>query len=391
MSIARRLSSSFAATVLGSALASCSPAVPDAVDDAPRANDGNSCDNTDQLAIYERRIAPFVSGDVPNSCSQCHLAGVGLASYVQDTPCQTMACLMNQGEVTLAAPADSPILERILRAEPQSSLITAEVIQQEHDGFLEWITWSSGCNTSVCGVIDDPCNTGTGQQPPPSVDWPLGSCDEAAIVQSFDTKVFSWRGRCSSCHAAYGANTELGPDAPDWIFGAQESPANPEDARNTMYNVIGRGLLDQTSPTQSLLLLKPLNIEPHGGGAKLENTDEQTYKDFLSWIEEYAACSTGAPPPPPQDDPPVVVITHPGDGETRPADVPIPFICTANDSQDGALGATVVWRSDQLPDPFGAGCEEFVAPLAAGTHVITASTTDNDGNTASNTIVLTIE
>lgn len=249
------------------------------------------CSSTEQLALYERRIEPLVSGDVPNSCAQCHFEGVSLASYVQDTPCQTMACLIESGEVDLANPEGSAILARILNAEPDSALITDEVIQAEHDGFLEWIEWSAICQDGVCGEIENPCNAGGGSPPPPDVLSPLGGCDETALVASFNQKVFAERGRCNSCHSIYGQgridDPEANGDAPLWIDGASNNP-DSDDARNTMYNVIGRGLLNAADPPASLLVLKPQNLpeEPHGGGAKFENTSDATYLSFLSWIRD---------------------------------------------------------------------------------------------------------
>lgn len=66
----------------------------------------------------------------------------------------------------------------------------------------------------------------------------------------------------------------------------QESPPESDDALNTMYNVIGRGLIDRENPTNSLLLLKPLNVVMHAGGKKFDSTAEQTYQDYLAWIRE---------------------------------------------------------------------------------------------------------
>ena len=350
------------------------------------------CTSTAQLALFERRIEPLVSGQVPSSCQQCHLAGVSLASYVQDTPCSTMACLVESGEVDLANPNNSAILARILNARPDSALITAEVIQQEHDGFLEWITWSASCQDDVCGVIDNPCNVGGGSGPPPDVFSPLGACDEAQLVASFDRKVFAERGRCNSCHAVYGAARDDTPDngtAPLWIFGASNTP-EANDARNTMYNLIGLRALNVDDPLQSRLLLKPLNIETHLGGKKFEDTDDATYVSFLSWIEEYAVCLRPGEGEDAQD--PVVALVHPGaDDGPRPAGQAIPWIGSANDPQDGALsGAALVWTSDQLATPFGEG-ENFNQELPAGAHLVTLTATDVDGNTGVATVRVVVQ
>ncbi len=357
------------------------------------------CDSTDGLAIYERRIEPLVSGAVPTTCNQCHLSGVDLSLYVQDTPCDTMGCMVQQGEVSLLDPASSPILARLLASDPASNLIDADVIQSEHDGFLEWIEWNAQCFDGVCGVIDDPCNAGTGTAPPPDVLTPLGGCDEAALVASFDRQVFAWRGRCSSCHAGYGANTVEGPGAPKWLFGAAENPVGVDDARFTMFNVIGRGLFDRANPANSLLLLKPLDIEDHAGGKKFADTSDETYVDYLSFAEEYATCfpvdvagegegegeGEGAQAP-------VVAILHPSDGERRAANLAIPWRGDGDDPQQGLLaGASLVWTSSLSAQPFGTGAGFFDAPLPVGENVVTLTATDADGNVGSASITIIIE
>jgi hypothetical protein len=88
---------------------------------------------------------------------------------------------------------------------------------------------------------------------------------------------------------------------------------------------------------------------------------------------------------------PVATINHPGDGETRNANDPIPFVGVATDPQDGALsGSALVWTSSELSSPIGTGLS-FNASLPAGTHVITLTATDSDSNTGTDTITLTIQ
>ncbi|MDP2343794.1 MAG: hypothetical protein Q8O67_22740 [Deltaproteobacteria bacterium] len=382
------------------ALLGCTAPISEGEGETAGEGEGEACTTTEQLEIFERRIEPLVSGTVPSSCQQCHLEGVSLGSYVQDTPCQTMACLVESGEVDLANPNNSPILARILNATPDSALITADVIQQEHDGFLEWITWSSTCQDDVCGEIANPCNAGGGSGPPPDVLSPLGGCDEAQLVSLFDQKVFADRGRCNSCHAVYGEARDDNEDngtAPLWIFGASNTPA-ANDARNTMYNVIGLQSLNVDDPAQSRLLLKPLNIETHLGGKKFEDTNDASYQSFLSWIEDYAECigpqggegegeGEGEGP-----QAPIVNLSHPGAADgPRPAGQPIPWIGDATDPQDGVLsGASLVWTSDQLAAPFGTGTV-FDLELPLGTHLVTLTATDGDGNTGTDTVTVVVQ
>lgn len=86
---------------------------------------------------------------------------------------------------------------------------------------------------------------------------------------------------------------------------------------------------------------------------------------------------------------PVAAIFHPGDGETRAASSSIPFVGEGRDLEDGALtGASLVWTSS-LDGAIGTGTS-FNASLSAGTNVVTLTVTDGDGNTATDSITLTI-
>jgi hypothetical protein len=233
--------------------------------------------------VYDARIAPLLAG--PSSCNQCHLSGLSLANFVTGDPCRTMACLAEQGEVNLDDPQQSKILERVLKAEPQSTLITAGVIEAEYVGMLEWITYSGRCQESACGVITNPCAAG-GQPAPAVVAAPLGGCSEAELLAGFEARVFAWRNRCGACHSSSGQIP-----APEWVdFGS---------ATNSMYNVLGMGAVNVATPHLSTLLTKPLaESHPdglaHGGGDKFADEADPTYQDLREWIEAYVACFDGS-------------------------------------------------------------------------------------------------
>src|SRR5687768_16325048 len=63
--------------------------------------------------LYRQRIEPILTSDEPSSCNQCHLSGVDLSLFVRDTPCETMACLIERDLVNLEAPEDSTVLSSI--------------------------------------------------------------------------------------------------------------------------------------------------------------------------------------------------------------------------------------------------------------------------------------
>jgi hypothetical protein len=253
------------------------------------------CSQDEALELYERRIEPVLMDDQPKSCNQCHLSGVDLALFVRDTPCQTMACLARQGLVDLDDPNDSVVLDWIARADPDSELVTPEVIQAEYDGFRAWIGLHADCR-DLCPEFDDPCEeseagskcpvpgASTEQRP---VDDP-NDCRSTTLELLFREKVYGWRGRCYACHFE---NWEGPPaEAPRWIAVGECD----DGSLRTLHNVEAAGWMDLDEPSQSLLLLKPLAESAggvwHGGHDKFADTMDPAYLDFLYFIERYAEC-----------------------------------------------------------------------------------------------------
>ena len=137
----------------------------------------------------------------------------------------------------------------------------------------------------------------------------------------------------------------------------------------------------------------PVPSQPMPMGVVL---DQAAIDTITAWIAAGAprvgdACPVdcGGPDPGPQD--PVAQINHPGDGENRAVNVPIPFIGLANDPQDGMIPADkLVWTSD-LEGQIGVGAQ-FDAPLTmVGTHKVTLTATDLDGNMGTASITLNIQ
>lgn len=260
------------------------------------------CTDDDALALFEDRIAPLLASDRQTTCNQCHLAGIDLGLYAQADQCATMACMVESGIVDLERPSDSLVLSWILRADaasdgPNSALITAEVVRAEHDAVLQWIEFNAGCGAEVCAPVENPCGGTVVAQcelPPSSAsgepkpfDDP-GDCSDHTLEAGFAALVYSWRGRCSPCHL--DSHEGAPEDAPRWVHdGSCEL-----GSLLTMHAVVDTGLVDAKDPASSLLLLKPLaesagGVE-HGGHDKMENVDDPAYRDYLAWIERWAAC-----------------------------------------------------------------------------------------------------
>ncbi len=270
------------ATMAVAAVVACS-----ASDDEPR-----DCSEAAVGKLYEKRIQPLLEEDHPSTCNQCHLSGIDLGLFVKDTPCQTMACMVDQGLVNLDKPDDSLILTWIDRANPQSEGITQQVIAEERNGFLEWIRHTAECGTcyagdNACGSAEtdvNDCALAETDGGVPAVDDP-GGCTDKELETLFLQSFFPFRRRCFPCH--FDGETEV-PEAPRWIHVGPCDIASLE----TMHEVMKRGFINVNDPDKSIWLLKPLDeslggIE-HGGGPKFHTLDEEAYVRMKYFAERYA-------------------------------------------------------------------------------------------------------
>jgi hypothetical protein len=87
-------------------------------------------------------------------------------------------------------------------------------------------------------------------------------------------------------------------------------------------------------------------------------------------------------------DTPVVRITSPLDGDMYATGALVSFAGSATDTEDGDLSAILDWNSS-IDGAIGTGAA-FDLVLSDGTHVITASATDSDGNTGSGAVTIMV-
>ena len=248
--------------------------------------------------LYQQRIEPVLTSDEPSSCNQCHLSGVDLSLFVRDTPCETMACLIERDLVNLEAPKDSTVLTWIERASPDSELITEKVIQAEYDAFYSWIEQVAdcgACSEARCGektgggfcasVEAEPSEAYTEEHDP-------GGCDDKALEEVFLETIYSTRGRCYPCHFAGTPNPPKG--AIQWLVEEDNCEAS---SVTSMHNALENGFVNTDDPLQSLMLLKPLGPDAggvvHGGHAKFTPDGDPAYTNFVYFLERYAACANG--------------------------------------------------------------------------------------------------
>jgi hypothetical protein len=86
---------------------------------------------------------------------------------------------------------------------------------------------------------------------------------------------------------------------------------------------------------------------------------------------------------------PQVAIQSPIDGAALLAAKPVLLSATANDAENGNLGAVVKWTSSR-DGALGTGATRTLSTLTVGTHTLTASVTDLDGQTTTAQVTVTI-
>jgi len=91
---------------------------------------------------------------------------------------------------------------------------------------------------------------------------------------------------------------------------------------------------------------------------------------------------------PPAGTPPTVSITSPASGSSFAEGTSVSFSGTANDTEDGSLTANLSWTSS-IDGAIGSG-GSFSYTLTGGAHTITASVTDSDGASGSDSVSVTI-
>jgi hypothetical protein len=275
--------------------------------------------------IFDQRIMPIFRSEKPSSCVQCHLASVDLKDYILPSVEDTFISLRDQGLIDMEHPAESKILTLIRMGEKDldegARLIHENTREAEYAAFANWI---EACVNDPA-LRDLPTSNAAAQAGPDLPNEVIRHARRSRVVDSFARNVFSQRMRCFPCHTPH----EIDPDNPRQAAAVKtmnqfterfddellarlnifrETPEATLDylveaSRNTADGDIP--LLNLDDPARSLLVLKPTSKLPeknddgtfpipprheplyHLGGLKM-HPDDQTYKSFVAWIQDYA-------------------------------------------------------------------------------------------------------
>lgn len=237
--------------------------------------------STSSRALFERRILPIFQSKNPSACSECHLSGVDLKDYIRPSEAQTFAALRERGMIDTQHPENSHLLRFIQMSRPKSPLVTQKVREAEYTAFRDWIVAAAN-NPKLVNASVLSTKLPIGPAVPNAV---IRHTRIDAVVASFERNIWSQEGRCMGCHR---------PDNEENIkkYGERVKWFVPDSPEGTIRRLIAQGDVDVAAPEQSLLLLKPLNKVPHGGGVKMLYGDA-SYKMFRGWLEDYAASVKG--------------------------------------------------------------------------------------------------
>ncbi len=276
------------------------------------------------LELFELRIMPIFNSPNPSSCVQCHLASVDLKEYILPSHEQTFASLRDQGLIDLNEPENSKILTLIRMGEKDldtgAHLIHEQAHRAEYEAFAAWIT--ACCNDTRLRTL--PQLASTEQARPDKSDEVIRHSRKSRVVDSFVRNVWSQRMRCFPCHTPYEfdennsvhqtalkKHQEFEAQHPELVARMKIFRETPEE---TLQYLIDKSratssgqypLLNLENPRESLLVLKPMSKLPvkdengefgppssvapvsHLGGLKM-HPDDQSYKSFVAWIQDYA-------------------------------------------------------------------------------------------------------
>ena len=149
----------------------------------------------------------------------------------------------------------------------------------EAEAFAEWIKRSAADPKLRALPKLDPAKLAKPKRP----DAVIRHARKDRVLESFERNVWAMRFRCMGCHAegTEANRRHVKKHGPRMSFFKEAGP------EATLDYLRGSRLMDTTAPEKSLLLRKPLNTVPHGGGKKFAMGD-QGHKAFRAFAEDYA-------------------------------------------------------------------------------------------------------
>ena len=239
----------------------------------------------DAAAIFTERILPILKSENSSSCTECHFAGVELRDFILEDQAKTFASLKAAGLIDVAKPGESKLLQFIGRTPGKPDPLLEKVRKNELAAFRSWIVAA----VREPKLLNAKSDTDIGISLPPEV---IRHARHDRVLSSFLDNIWSEMGRCINCHSPERNRNKIGRngftkedvDAISWIV--------PRDPAGTLRKLVDSGNIDLEVPAASPVLTKPAGLEEHKGGPKFF-PGSPTYRNFLAFLTDYAAITTG--------------------------------------------------------------------------------------------------
>ena len=241
--------------------------------------------SSDAGTIFSQRILPILKSEKSSSCTECHFAGVELRDYIFEDQAKTFASLKAAGLIDVAKPGESKLLQFIGRTPEKPDPLLEKVRKNELAAFRSWIIAA----VREPELLNAKSDTDIGISLPPEV---IRHARRDRVLSSFLDNIWSEMGRCINCHSPERNRDKIGRngftkedvDAISWIV--------PSDPAGTLKKLVEGGNIDLDDPAASPVLTKPAGLSEHKGGPKFF-PGSQTYRNFLAFLTDYAAITTG--------------------------------------------------------------------------------------------------
>lgn len=248
---------------------------------------GDLAEPSDQLSglsateIFNRHILPILRADKPSSCTECHFGSVQLREFIREDQGETFASLRNEGLINVKLPDRSKLLRFIARQPDKEDRVMAQLRRSEYQTFRAWIRAAVREPALLAAKAN---KTVVGTELPVEV---IRHMRSDRVLRSFVENIWSEMGRCVNCHSPERNQRQVRE------HGEQISWVVPHDPAATLQELVDGGNIDTDSPGDSMVLLKPVGLEDHGGGPKFA-VGSRTDKNFRRFLFDYAAVINGA-------------------------------------------------------------------------------------------------
>ncbi len=185
----------------------------------------------DSSDVFKRRILPLLQSPDQSSCQECHVAGIGIATFLKDSEAATFASLLSSGWIDTESPEKSKLLTFVNRHTDETTADIQRLREREFKALTSWITAASK-NQELLSLAT---NASAGIELDEEL---IRHLRKDRVVSRFLDSIWADIGRCVNCHS---------PDRNQKFVkehGEQMSWVVPNDPARTLNYLLDHDLID---------------------------------------------------------------------------------------------------------------------------------------------------